>query len=60
MQNHLSEYYSMIDFVNPGLFESYSSFKKVFEDPIVKSRQPDCTLTDAALGLERWVNGVQS
>ncbi|KAG0336254.1 helicase [Podila horticola] len=52
-KNHLSEYYSMIDFVNPGLFESYSSFKKVFEDPIVKSRQPDCTLTDAALGLER-------
>ncbi|KAI9241481.1 MAG: SNF2 family N-terminal domain-containing protein [Podila humilis] len=53
LQNHLSEYYSMIDFVNPGLFESYSSFKKVFEDPIVKSRQPDCIPTDAALGLER-------
>ncbi|KAF9325894.1 DNA repair and recombination protein rad54b [Podila minutissima] len=53
LQNHLSEYYSMIDFVNPGLFESYSSFKKVFEDPIVKSRQPDCTPADAALGLER-------
>ncbi|KAG0093094.1 helicase [Podila epicladia] len=53
LQNHLSEYYSMIDFVNPGLFESYNSFKKVFEDPIVKSRQPDCTSADAALGLER-------
>ncbi|KAF9388153.1 helicase [Podila verticillata] len=53
LQNHLSEYYSMIDFVNPGLFESYSSFKKVFEDPIVKSRQPDCIPVDAALGLER-------
>ncbi|KAF9303525.1 DNA repair and recombination protein rad54b [Mortierella antarctica] len=53
LQNHLSEYYSMINFVNPGLFESYSSFKKVFEDPIVKSRQPDCTPADAALGLER-------
>ncbi|KAG0023931.1 helicase [Podila clonocystis] len=53
LQNHLSEYYSMIDFVNPGLFESYSSFKRVFEDPIVKSRQPDCNPAEAALGLER-------
>ncbi|KAG0311782.1 helicase [Dissophora globulifera] len=30
------EFFTMIDFVNPGLFESYNSFKRVFEDPIIK------------------------
>jgi len=29
---------SQIDFVNPGLIGDYPTFKKVFEDPIVKSR----------------------
>ncbi|KAG0342050.1 helicase [Podila humilis] len=53
IQNDLGEFFSMIDFVNPGLFDSYSSFKKVFEDPIVKSRQPECSKSDAALGYER-------
>ncbi|KAF9994618.1 helicase [Entomortierella chlamydospora] len=36
IQNDLCEFYSMIDFVNPGLFENYSTFKRVFEDPIPK------------------------
>ncbi|KAG0008920.1 helicase [Entomortierella chlamydospora] len=35
IQNDLCEFYSMIDFVNPGLFENYSTFKRVFEDPIL-------------------------
>ncbi|ORZ13350.1 SNF2 family N-terminal domain-domain-containing protein [Lobosporangium transversale] len=55
IQNDLGELFSMIDFVNPGLFENYSSFKRVFEDPIVKSRQPDCSSSDALLGLERYL-----
>ncbi|KAF9111786.1 helicase, partial [Mortierella sp. AM989] len=37
IQNDLCEFFSMIDFVNPGLFENYGSFKRVFEDPISKS-----------------------
>ncbi|KAF9430681.1 helicase [Entomortierella beljakovae] len=53
IQNDLCEFFSMIDFVNPGLFESYSTFKRVFEDPIVKSRQPDCSSSEADLGRER-------
>ncbi|KAF9926011.1 DNA repair and recombination protein rad54b [Linnemannia zychae] len=53
IQNDLGEFFAMIDFVNPGLFENYSLFKKVFEDPIVRSRQPDCSKSEAALGLER-------
>lgn len=43
----------MIDFVNPGLFESYGTFKRVFEDPILRSRQPGCSTSEAKLGLER-------
>ncbi|KAF9178509.1 helicase [Haplosporangium sp. Z 11] len=53
IQNDLGEFFAMIDFVNPGLLDSYSTFKKVFEDPIVRSRQPDCSAYEAALGLER-------
>ncbi|KAF9094910.1 helicase [Mortierella sp. GBA35] len=53
IQNDLGEFFAMIDFVNPGLFDNYSLFKKVFEDPIVRSRQPDCSKAEAALGLER-------
>ncbi|KAF9965051.1 helicase [Mortierella alpina] len=53
IQNDLGEFFAMIDFVNPGLLENYSAFKRVFEDPIVRSRQPDCSTLEAALGLER-------
>ncbi|KAG0307110.1 helicase [Linnemannia gamsii] len=53
IQNDLGEFFAMIDFVNPGLFDNYGLFKKVFEDPIVRSRQPDCSKVEAALGLER-------
>ncbi|KAF9985759.1 helicase, partial [Mortierella antarctica] len=53
IQNDLGEFFAMIDFVNPGLLENYSAFKRVFEDPIVRSRQPDCSSSEAALGLER-------
>ncbi|KAF9198729.1 DNA repair and recombination protein rad54b [Haplosporangium sp. Z 27] len=52
IQNDLCEFYSMIDFVNPGLFENYGTFKRVFEDPIVRSRQPDCSASEATIGLE--------
>ncbi|KAF9347001.1 DNA repair and recombination protein rad54b [Mortierella sp. AD094] len=53
IQNDLCEFYSMIDFVNPGLFENYGTFKRVFEDPIVRSRQPDCPASETTLGQER-------
>ncbi|KAG0049801.1 helicase [Gryganskiella cystojenkinii] len=53
IQNDLGEFFAMIDFVNPGLFENYGSFKKVFEEPILRSRQPDCSRFDASLGTER-------
>ncbi|KAG0225674.1 helicase [Actinomortierella wolfii] len=53
IQNDLGEFFSMIDFVTPGLFESYSTFKRLFEDPIVRSRQPGCSIAEADLGKAR-------
>ncbi|KAK7204212.1 SNF2 family N-terminal domain-containing protein [Myxozyma melibiosi] len=53
IQNDLGEFYSMIDFVNPGLFENYNAFKKEFEIPILKSRQPEARKTDIEIGKAR-------
>ncbi|KAK9253754.1 SNF2 family N-terminal domain-containing protein [Lipomyces tetrasporus] len=53
IQNDLGEFFSMIDFVNPGLFDSYTAFKKEFELPIMRSRQPDARKQDIELGRAR-------
>lgn len=37
LQNDLHEYWSMVDFVNPGILDSYSAFNKLYEKPIVSS-----------------------
>ena len=34
IQNDLSEFFVMVDFVNPGLLGTYNTFKKEFEGPI--------------------------
>ncbi|KAK9475090.1 SNF2 family N-terminal domain-containing protein [Dipodascopsis tothii] len=53
IQNDLGEFFTMIDFINPGLFESYNAFKKEYETPIVRSRQPNASKRDVELGKER-------
>jgi DNA repair and recombination protein RAD54B len=53
VQNDLSEFYTMADFVNPGLLDSYASFKKVYETPIMKSRQPHAPRKTVELGRAR-------
>lgn len=53
IQNDLSEFYSMVDFVNPGLLNKYSIFKKDFENPILKSRQPGASAKDIEKGQSR-------
>ncbi|XP_025414359.1 DNA repair and recombination protein RAD54B-like isoform X2 [Sipha flava] len=42
IQNELAEFFSLIDFVNPGILGTYAMFKREFEDIIVESQQPDC------------------
>ncbi|WFC99495.1 helicase [Malassezia yamatoensis] len=53
IQNDLREFYSMVDFVYPGMFDNYSVFKRVFEDPIMRSRVQHCAPSVAELGRAR-------
>uniref|UniRef100_UPI003590237B DNA repair and recombination protein RAD54B isoform X2 n=1 Tax=Myxine glutinosa TaxID=7769 RepID=UPI003590237B len=53
IQNDLQEFFTIVDFVSPGLLVSSSSFRKLFEEPIVASRQPDATMEEKRLGESR-------
>jgi len=44
IQNDLLEYFSLVNFVNPGLLGTSAEFRKEFENPILKSRDADCTM----------------
>uniref|UniRef100_A0A3Q1H4K0 RAD54 homolog B n=1 Tax=Anabas testudineus TaxID=64144 RepID=A0A3Q1H4K0_ANATE len=53
VQNDLQEFYAIIEFVNPGILGSSTAYKKVYEEPILRSRQPSCTEEERLLGEER-------
>lgn len=53
IQNDLGEFHAMADFCNPGLLDEYSTFRRVYEVPILKSRAPDCPAKDTELGEAR-------
>ena len=53
IQNDLSEFFMMVDFVNPGLLGTFKTFMKEFEAPIVKSRQPNAVRKDVEKGEAR-------
>lgn len=55
IQNDLGEFFVMIDFVNPGLLGTYATFRKEFENPILKARAPDATKKDKEKGAARSV-----
>lgn len=40
VQNDLQEFYALIEFVNPGILGPLTAYKRVYEDPILKSREP--------------------
>lgn len=42
VQNDLQEFYAIIEFVNPGILGSSTAYRKVYEEPILRSRQPSC------------------
>ncbi|KAI9849167.1 MAG: helicase [Sclerophora amabilis] len=50
IQNDLSEFWVMVDFVNSGLLGPYNKFRKEFEMTILKSRQPEATAKDVEKG----------
>ncbi|KAF1833085.1 hypothetical protein BDW02DRAFT_397491 [Decorospora gaudefroyi] len=54
LQNDLGEFFTAIDFVNPGLLGQRSAFKRAFEAPIMRSRQPDASGAELEKGEARW------
>lgn len=53
IQNDLSEFFMMVDFINPDLLGNFKTFTKEFEVPIVKSRQPGASESDIGKGEAR-------
>ncbi|KKZ67693.1 DNA repair and recombination protein RAD54B [[Emmonsia] crescens] len=53
IQNDLTEFFAMVDFVNPGLLGTFKMFMKEFDGPIVKSRQPGALKKDIEKGEAR-------
>ncbi|XP_019488534.1 PREDICTED: DNA repair and recombination protein RAD54B-like [Hipposideros armiger] len=55
VQNDLQEFFALIDFVNPGILGSSSSYRKIYEEPIIISRQPSASEEEKELGERRAV-----
>ena len=53
IQNDLSEFFAMVDFVNTGLLKTYPTFRKEYEMPIVKGQQPGAPKKDVDEGEKR-------
>nr|KAF6405548.1 hypothetical protein HJG63_016347 [Rousettus aegyptiacus] len=53
VQNDLQEFFALIDFVNPGILGSLSSYRKIYEEPIIISRQPSASEEEKELGERR-------
>ena len=53
MQNHLDEFFSMVNFCNPGLLGTPSEFHKHYERPILAGREPDASESELELARER-------
>lgn len=49
IQNDLNEFYTIVDFINPGIFGSYSHFKKRFINPITRARDPANRFNESAV-----------
>ena len=53
IQNDLSEFFTVVDFVNPSVFGKYSTFKKEFETAILKGQQPGASAKEQEKGEAR-------
>jgi DNA repair and recombination protein RAD54B len=53
IQNDLSEFYSMVQFVNPGFLGTSGNFKRAFENDIVLGKEADCTWVQKRIGEEK-------
>lgn len=46
IQNDLNEYYTIINFVNPGILGSFTEFQKNYLKPILRARDKGCILKE--------------
>lgn len=53
VQNDLQEFYTLANFVNPGILGSFSDYKTYYEQAIVKSYSATADEEDVLLGQER-------
>eukprot|EP01025_Chloroclados_australasicus_P049131 TRINITY_DN5588_c0_g3_i2.p1 TRINITY_DN5588_c0_g3~~TRINITY_DN5588_c0_g3_i2.p1 ORF type:complete len:771 (+),score=69.67 TRINITY_DN5588_c0_g3_i2:134-2446(+) len=53
VQNNMREFFCLMDFVNPGSLGSPTQFKRLYEDTINASREPDASEEQKMLGEER-------
>eukprot|EP00775_Hariotina_reticulata_P011378 gene11378-11527_t len=53
VQNNLDEFYALLSFACPGILGSPSVFRRVYGDPITRSRDKDASTADKELGAAR-------
>lgn len=53
IQNDLQEFFALINFVNPGILGSLTTYRKIYEEPILQSREPSASTEQKTLGEER-------
>lgn len=53
MQNDLQEFYAMADFTNQGILGSPEQFRRRYEGPILRGREPDATEKQKERAAER-------
>ncbi|KAG0717924.1 DNA repair and recombination protein RAD54B [Chionoecetes opilio] len=53
IQNDLQELFALVDFANPGVLGTQSSFRHIYEEPIVACQQPNTPNTEKELGASR-------
>nr|XP_020641034.1 DNA repair and recombination protein RAD54B [Pogona vitticeps] len=53
VQNDLQEFYALIEYVNPGILGPLCAYKKVYEEPIIRSREPSAAKEEIQLGEKR-------
>jgi DNA repair and recombination protein RAD54B len=53
LQNDLKEFYAIVNLVSPGSLGSPASFTKNFEEPIVRSKQPESSRLEREIGEEK-------
>lgn len=52
MQNNLAELWNLMDFTNPTLLGSYETFKREFEDQIIRAGHANATRAEVDAGAE--------